>query len=257
MALRVELLRYCDERLRAAAFQDVAVNGLQVEGRAEVRKLAVAVSTSRHTLSQAVEWGADALLAHHGLLWGGRLGPLTGIVAERLRLLFRHDLNLIAYHLPLDAHPEIGNNVLLARALGFQPLIDADRFSFVGREPLGVVGVARALHTIGWLVDALIRTLDRVPVIVGNDDLARPVYRAAILSGSGYAAVQEASDLRCEALITGDARESTMGEARELGVTVLAAGHEATERLGVQALAAELAQQFGLETRFIPDPNPI
>jgi dinuclear metal center YbgI/SA1388 family protein len=257
MVRRDALIGYCDERLRATAFQDAGVNGLQVEGRAEIRRLAVAVSTSRVTLSHAVEWDADALLVHHGILWGGRLGPLTGILAARLRLLFQHDLNLIAYHLPLDAHPEVGNNVLLARALGLDPSIDADRFGFVGNEPLGIVGGAAPARTVAEIAAALRQVTDREPVLVGETVPSNPVRRAGILSGSGSSAVQEVVELGCQLLVTGDVREPTMAEAREHGIAVLAGGHEATERLGVQALARELADRFDVETRFIADPNPV
>src|SRR5690606_20174835 len=113
VASRADLIAYCRERLEPERYRDVAANGLQVEGAAEVERLAVAVSTSAHTIGQAAEWGAQAMLVHHGLLWGGGLQPLTGILGGRLRELFTHDINLIAYHLPLDGHPEIGNNALL------------------------------------------------------------------------------------------------------------------------------------------------
>jgi dinuclear metal center YbgI/SA1388 family protein len=254
---REELVAWCDERLRAAAFQDVAVNGLQIEGRATIERMAVAVSTSRRTISEAAAWGADALLVHHGLFWGGKAGPIRGYPAERLRLIFRHDLNLIAYHLPLDGHADIGNNVLLARELGLTVDPDAPRLAFVGREPLGVVGEAPTGLSLGNLVSRTGNATNREPIVVGADDMNFRISRVAVLTGSGYGAVQEAADLGCQALVTGDIRESTMAEAREVGLAVIAAGHEATERLGVQALAAALANVFGIEYRFIADPNPV
>jgi dinuclear metal center YbgI/SA1388 family protein len=251
---RAELIAWCDERLRSAAFQDVAVNGLQVEGREQIARLAVAVSTSQHTLAAAIEWGADALLVHHGMLWGGKAGALTGLLAARLRLIFRHDLNLIAYHLPLDGHEEIGNCALLARAAGYE---SSGRFALVAGEPLGVVGAAPPGETLGTLLARMREITEREPVCVGVTDPARVVNRAGFLTGSGYSAVAEAAALGLDALVTGDVRESTMAEAREFGLAVVSAGHEATERLGVQALAAELREQFGLESRFFADPNPI
>lgn len=254
MAHRDEIIGYCDERLRSAAFQDVAVNGLQVSGRLQINRLAVAVSASRQTLTEAANWRADALLVHHGLLWGGKLGPITGLFADRLRLLFENELSLIAYHLPLDGHPEIGNCARLCIASGFLP---AGRFAPAGAEPLGIIGEWPRGYSLDDLVGTLADLTEREPVVVGIDHGDRQIERAGFLTGSGYSAVQEAAGAGCQALVTGDIRESTMAEARELGLSVVAAGHEATERLGVQALAAELAGRFGIETHFIADPNPV
>lgn len=253
--VRVEVLtRWSDERLRSSAFSDVAVNGLQVTGRRDVGRLAVAVSTSQQTLAAAVDWGADALLVHHGLLWGSRSGPISGLFAERLRLLLANDISLIAYHLPLDGHPEIGNCALLARAAGYE---QAGRFAPVGGEPLGVVGVRDEPQSVGDLLGTMARVTEREPLAVGAVDNPPELARVGFLTGSGYSALDDALAAGCAALVTGDIRESTMAEARELGIVVVAAGHEATERLGVRALAAELAGEFGVETRFIADPNPV
>jgi dinuclear metal center YbgI/SA1388 family protein len=254
MVSRDELIAWCDERLQVSAFRDVAVNGLQVEGRSEISRIAVAVSTSAHTLSAAIAQGADALLVHHGLLWGSRSGAIRGIFADRLRLLFQHDINLIAYHLPLDGHAEIGNCALLARAAEYSP---DGRFAAVGGEPLGVTGVAPPGETLRALTRRLATLTDREPSCVGAAEPQRVIRRAGFLTGSGYAAVEEAAAGGLDVLVTGDVRESTMAEARELGLAVISAGHEATERLGVQALAAELGQRFGIEFRYVHDPNPI
>lgn len=254
MARIDELIRWSDDRLRASAFSDVAVNGLQVAGRREIARLAVAVSASRHTLTEAVAWGADALLVHHGLLWGSRSGPIAGVFAERLRLLLANRVNLIAYHLPLDGHPELGNCARLARAAGYDA---AGRFALVGGEPLGVVGTRDTPQSVGELLDTMARVTDREPLAVGAVESPPELSRVGFLTGSGYSALDDAVAAGCAALVTGDIRESTMAEARELGIVVVAAGHEATERLGVQALAAELAGEFGVETRFIADPNPV
>jgi dinuclear metal center YbgI/SA1388 family protein len=254
MVQRHDLIAWADERLRSDAFQDVAVNGLQVEGAPDIAKLAVAVSTSRYTIEQAAAWGADALLVHHGLLWGGRMSSITGVFADRLRLLFQHDLNLIAYHLPLDSHAEIGNCALLASAAGYDPV---GRFSEVGREPLGVVGERMPGLSLVDLLDEMTLVTERDPVAVGRLDDNQMFERVGFITGSGYSGLSDALAAGCQALVTGDIREPTMAEARELGLVVIAAGHEATERLGVQALALELAEQFGLETRYFADPNPI
>ncbi|HLT21363.1 MAG TPA: Nif3-like dinuclear metal center hexameric protein [Thermomicrobiales bacterium] len=252
MASRADLIAYCRERLEPERYRDVAANGLQVEGAAEVERLAVAVSTSAHTIGQAAEWGAQAMLVHHGLLWGGGLQPLTGILGGRLRELFTHDINLIAYHLPLDGHPEIGNNALLARDLG---LSVEGQFGEVAGVPLGVIAAPAEEQPFDEFLGAVARLVERAPLVVG--EIGGSVRRVGILSGSGYSALAEAAELGCDALLTGDIREPTMAEARELGIAVIAAGHEATERLGVQALAAELAREFDIETRFFHDPNPV
>jgi dinuclear metal center YbgI/SA1388 family protein len=254
MAIRDEIIAYCDVRLRATAFHDTAINGLQVAGYREIDKLAVAVSASRYTIEEAAAWGADALLVHHGLLWGDRLRPLTGILGGRLRALFRDNINLIAYHLPLDAHPEIGNCALLAAACGYEMV---DHFAMIGGEPIGVVGEQQPGSTLEQLVATLTDITGRTPLVVGVPEEDSRLTRIGFVTGSGYSALEEAVAAGCGALITGDVRESTMAEARELGILVIAAGHEATERAGVQALADELAERYELDTRFIADPNPV
>lgn len=248
------VVRWSDELLRSTAYQDVAVNGLQVAGRPEVSRLAVAVSTSQRTLDEAITWGADALLVHHGLLWGSRSGPINGLFAERLRMLLANNVNLIAYHLPLDGHPEIGNCALLAKAAGYASV---GRFAVVGNEPLGVVGTRATPHSLGELLSVMADLTGREPLAVGAVEDASPLERVGFLTGSGYSALDEALAAGCDALVTGDIREPTMAEAREMGIVVVAAGHEATERLGVQVLAAGIGARFGVETRFIADPNPV
>lgn len=252
MVQRAELIAWCDERLNAAAIQDVAINGLQIEGRSEIRRLACAVSTSLMTVEAAAKWQADALLVHHGLFWGGKAGPIIGGHAARLRRLFAADLNLIGYHLPLDAHPEIGNNTLLTEALG---LSVAGRFPVASRDPFGAVGELDESMDMAELLRRIADVTQREPTVVGV--MTEMICRVAVVTGSGYGFVQAAADADCQVLVTGDVRESTMAEAREAGVAVVAAGHEATERLGVQALAGELASLFDLDMTFIEDPNPI
>lgn len=254
MVNRTDLIAWCDDRLAAHSYQDIAVNGVQVEGTDEITRIAIAVSTSRHTINEAIRAGAQALLVHHGLLWGARSGAIDGLFADRLRALLRHDINLVAYHLPLDGHAEIGNCALLAREAGY---VAVDRFATVGKEPLGVMGDAPSGETVSDLTQRLERLTGRVPVCVGITDPQRRIERAGFLTGSGASAVVEAAARGLDALVTGDVREPTMAEARELGLTVIGAGHEATERLGVQALGQELRERFGLETTFIADPNPI
>ena len=255
MADRDEIVAFCNELLRANDYQDLSVNGLQVEGSQTVARLAVAVSTSVLILEQAIDWGADALLVHHGLLYGSRMQPVTGLFAGRLRLLFKHDVNLIGYHLPLDGHETIGNCALLAESVGFAGV---DRFARIGGQPLGVVGGPTSQTTFAELVARIEQVTERTPAVLGNRLRAESnVSRVGFLTGSGYSALEDAIEAGCQVLVTGDVREPTMAEARELGITVVAAGHEATERLGVQALASRLKTAFGIETRYFHDPNPI
>ena len=250
---RDEIVAFCDDLLRSADYQDFAVNGLQVEGREQVSRIATAVSTSERTLREAIDWGADALLVHHGLLFGSKMLPLTGLFARRLRLLFQNDINLIGYHLPLDGHEEIGNCALLSEAAGFRQV---DRFAWAGGQPLGVVGAPQNPVTVSDLLDRLRQVTEREPELL-PDGRDRNVERAGFITGSGYSALEDAIRADCQVLVTGDVREPTMAEARELGIAVIAAGHEATERLGVQALAGRLREHFDVQTRYFHDPNPI
>lgn len=253
MADRSEIIAFCDELLGSAAFQDVAVNGLQVEGRERVDRIAVAVSTSEWTIRKAIGWNADALLVHHGMLWGSRSSAITGLFARRLRMLFRNDINLIGYHLPLDAHESIGNCALLASNLGYTMV---DRFAVIGGTPLGVVGETSETLPVSELASRIASLLGREPTVLGADGVTK-LKRVGFLTGSGYSAINDALEAGCDALVTGDVREPTMAEARELGLTVIAAGHEATERFGVQALAEEISGRFDIKCRFFDDPNPI
>ena len=252
MVSRSEFVDFCASTLDAARFRDVALNGLQVEGAAEIGRIATAVSVSEYVVRQAVDWNADALLVHHGLFWGERSGPIAGPLRTRLRLLLINDVNLVGFHLPLDAHPEIGNNALLVRELGLK--IDRP-FSEVAGQPIGFIGTAAAELQLTEIVARVQEITNRTPtVLAGGPDATD---RVAVVSGSGYSALEEAAQLGCGALVTGDVREPTMAMARELGITVIAGGHEATERLGIQALADLVTRKFGIETRFFADPNPV
>lgn len=250
-ATRAEIIAWCDETLGAGRVRDAAVNGLQVAGAEEVHRIATAVSASARTIGDAVDWGADTLLVHHGLLWGDRLRPITGLLAARLRPLLVHNFNLVAYHLPLDAHQELGNNAQLAQRLGLRVVRGFDELDGV---PIGLIAAPPVPRTPSQLAGELAELVGRVPLVLGDD---RPTTTIAVLSGSGYSALAEAAALGAGALITGDVRESTMAEARELGIAVVAAGHEATERWGIQALGRRLAERFDIETVFLHDPNPV
>ena len=238
-----------DALLQPDKFRDYGPNGLQVEGDRDVQLLVSGVTASRALIEAAIDAQADAIVVHHGLFWRGQDGRVTGWMRERLRLLLTHGIHLFAYHLPLDAHPELGNNAQLARVLGLQ----ADgRF---GEQDLGFVGAG----TQTWsgaqaLADHVAATLGRSVICVG--DSYRPVSRVAWCTGGAQGYFEAAIAQGVDAFITGEISEPQAHLARETGVAFLACGHHATERYGAPALAAHVAQALGLRHRFIEIDNP-
>lgn len=249
-----DLVRYLDELLDAPAIKDYCPNGLQVEGAPVVSRAVFAVTASLAVVEQAAAEGAQALIVHHGWFWRGEDPRVIGPRQRRLARLLGSDINLIGYHLPLDGHEEVGNCTLLTRAAGCMPV---ERVGWAGGQPLGVVGAPAAPMTLADLADQLRQVTERDPVVLAPNGQNEPVERAAFITGSGYSALEDAIRAGCQVLVTGDVREPTMAEARELGIAVIAAGHEATERLGVQALAGSIRDAFSIETRYFHDPNPI
>jgi dinuclear metal center YbgI/SA1388 family protein len=248
MVQRRELEVYLATLLAVDTFRDYGPNGLQVEGRAEVRMLVSGVTASLALIDAAIERGADAILVHHGLFWRGQDGRLTGWLRERVARLITHGINLFAYHLPLDAHPQWGNNVQLGRVLGLQA--DA-RF---GEQQLGFIGPAGALADADRLAAAATQGLGRAPVLVPGD--GRPLSRIAWCTGGAQGYFEAAIAAGADAYLTGEISEPQAHIARETGVAFLACGHHATERYGAPALAAHVAERFGLAHHFIDIPNP-
>ena len=251
MVHRSTLADYLAELLDVAAIGDYCPNGLQVEGRAEIRRLISGVTASQRFLAAAIEAGADAVLVHHGYFWKGEPAPLTGMKAARVRMLFAHELNLFAYHLPLDVHPQLGNNAWLGRLLGVaaQPPVAAG-----GTPGLLWHGELPAEETAEALAGRLGDALGRAPLVVGNGPAE--IRRIAWCSGGAQGLVTQAAELGVDAYLSGEISEPTAHVAREAGLHYFAAGHHATERGGVQALGAHLAERFGIEHRFIDDDNP-
>ncbi len=247
-----EMIGFCSSTLNSHLFRDVALNGLQVEGKAIVNRLASAVSVSEKVIRAAADWNADMLLVHHGLIWGERSGPIAGPIRTRLRLLLGADINLVGYHLPLDAHPILGNNALLIKELGLEM---QQPFAKVADQNIGYIASSTPSIPLRELARRFEILTKRSPTILpGGPDL---IDQVAVVSGSGYSTLDEAAGLGCQALVTGDVREPTMALAREFGITVIAGGHEATERLGIQSLADLVSRTFKIETQFFEDPNPI
>lgn len=248
-----ELVAALDDLLGASAFPDGQHNGLQVEGRPEVARVATAVSVSRATIDAALDWGADCLLTHHGLLWSNQPLHVQGVRRDRLRALLQADLNLVAYHLPLDAHPTLGNNAALADAAGCTEVEPA----FAYRGPtVGVVGRLPEPRPFGaWVRELEAALRDGCPVGTGPFQVwpfgPDEVERVGFVSGAAPHQVQDAIDLGLDAFVTGEATEGVYHLAREAGIHFVAGGHYLTERGGVQRLGAWVARRFGVETQFL------
>ena len=243
-----DLIRALDELLDPAAFDDYGPNGLQVPGPSEVRRVVTGVSAQRPLAERAVELGAELVLVHHGLFWKFLPVGLTPVLAERLRPLFKHDVGLAAYHLPLDAHPEVGNNALLAEGLG---CAEHEAFATIGRAgTFAGDGIAAA----GLF--ARVEELTRRPPLVFDTGPER-VRRIAIVSGAGASRLPLAVAEGFDAFLTGEPSEHVMADAREAGIHFIAAGHYATETFGVRRLGDWLAARFGVEHHWIDIPNPV
>lgn len=253
MASRDEIVAHCDALLDASSFEDWGPNGLQVPGQPDVSKLASGVSANLELLSRAAEAGAQLVLAHHGLFWDSHPLALSEQMAERLRVVLGHRISVAAYHLPLDAHREIGNNALLCRGLELQP--QEGPFGVTKGRPIGIVGLAPAGMPVTELTGRIERLLRREPLVF--DAGPERIRRVGIVSGAGSDSLAEAVSLGLDAFITGEPTERAMGEAREGGIHYLAAGHYATETLGVRRLGEMLAERFALEHEFIDVPNPV
>lgn len=244
----VQLIGALDALLEPASFKDYGPNGLQVEGVRTVRRMVSGVTASLALINAAIEWQADAILVHHGLFWRGQEGRVVGWMKQRLSRLLAHDVNLLAYHLPLDAHPELGNNAQLARRLGVVLL--PTRF---GEQSLGFLGEVCAQPLEDWSTHVE-RLLGRAPVVVG--DLGREVRRVAICSGGAQSYFEAAIAAGVDVFLTGEISEPQAHVARESGVAFMACGHHVTERYGAQAVGEHVASLLGIEHQFIDIPNP-
>jgi dinuclear metal center YbgI/SA1388 family protein len=247
MARRAEIESYLATLLAVDSFKDYGPNGLQVEGRAEVRRLVSGVTASRALIDAAAQQGADAILVHHGLFWRGQDGRLVGWLGERVRLLMSAGINLFAFHLPLDAHTQWGNNAQFGARLGV--VADA-RF---GEQDLGFAGASPA-PTLDSLAARVASALSRAPLVLPGD--GRSLARIGWCTGGAQGFFEAAIAAGCDAFITGEVSEPQAHLARETGVAFIACGHHASERYGAPALAAHVAERFGLEHRFIEIDNP-
>jgi dinuclear metal center YbgI/SA1388 family protein len=249
-----DLNNYLNQLLQPERFSDYCPNGLQVEGRPEVRHIVTGVTASYNLLEAAFKANADAILVHHGYFWRGESLPIIGIKKRRIQFLLQHDISLLAYHLPLDAHLEFGNNVMLAKKLGLT------LNNWVGQksknEP-NLIALAELSQpqTLKDFVATLNQALNRVALVIGN--LEQPIQKIALCTGAAQGYIDQAVEAGADVYISGEISEPTVHIAREAGISYISAGHHATERYGVQALGEHLAEKFGLTHTFIDCDNPV
>lgn len=253
MADRDEMLRYMDELLEVGNFRDYGPNGLQVQGKEEIRKVAFGVSANLECFEKAVAAGADMILVHHGLFWDRGKKTLTDYMYRRVKTLLDADVNLVAYHLPLDAHPEVGNNAQIGAALGLEAL-----------EPWDGPGSSKAIGMKGRFAGPLEKGIffERVRGIFGEpctilDHGPDKVLKGAVISGGGAYGLDAAIDAGFHFFISGEAKEPALGLCKEMGIHFIAGGHYRSETFGVKALAKKLQAHFGVETEFVDVPNPL
>lgn len=257
------LTEFCDEYLSAPAFKDYAPNGLQVDGGRPIQRIVTGVTACEALIDAAIADNADAILVHHGYFWKGEPAPITGMKGQRIRKLMQHGISLIGYHLPLDAHPRIGNNAKLAELLDM---------SIIGAlyptesHPVGNIATCTP-QSAQSLITQITDALGRLPLHIsahyqvsdtnqsdGQND--RLIERVGICTGGAQDMIEQAALMGCDAFISGEISECTTHIARELGIDYFACGHHATERGGIQALGELIAEQFGLPVTFIDIDNP-
>jgi dinuclear metal center YbgI/SA1388 family protein len=245
------LLGACNDLLQPARFKDYGPNGLQVEGAGIIRHMVSGVTACRALIEAAIDAKADAIFVHHGLFWRGQDGTVTGWMKQRLQLLLAHNINLLAYHLPLDAHPELGNNAQLGKHLGLQAQ------GLFGEQDLGMWGTrvdGEVFANVQELSSAVSLALGRAPVVVQASD--KEIRKVAWCTGGAQSYFEAAIAAGVDAFITGEISEPQAHLARETGVAFLACGHHATERYGAPAAAAHVAAQLGITHQFIEIDNP-
>ncbi|WNN45628.1 MULTISPECIES: type 2 GTP cyclohydrolase I [Winslowiella] len=242
-----ELEQIVNQQLNTAAFSDYAPNGLQVEGRCEVKKIITGVTACQALLDEAVRLQADAVLVHHGYFWKNEAPVIKGMKRNRLKALLANDINLYGWHLPLDAHPQLGNNAQLAKLLQIEVRGEI--------MPLVPWGELKETLTGEQLAQRITEVLGRTPLHCG-DNAPQHIRRIAWCSGGGQGFIDDAAEFGVDAFITGEVSEKTIHSARENGLHFFAAGHHATERAGIKALGEWLAESYGLDVTFIDIDNP-
>ncbi len=246
------LINYCDQLLEADRFQDYCPNGLQIEGPDEVSRVVSGVTASQALIDAAREQQADLLLVHHGYFWKGEGPTITGIKRRRVQALLEAGIGLLAYHLPLDAHPELGNNAQLAGRLG---LTEAGRFGDGHGPDLACFGKLEEPMSARELAAHILAVLGREPLVVGDGPVV--IESVGWCTGAAQGYLEAAAERGLDAFISGEISEPSVHIAREYGIHYFAAGHHATERYGVQALGEHLAARYGIQHTFIDIDNPV
>ena len=252
MTRRDELIAFLDDLLDSPARADYGPNGLQVPGAEEVDLLVTGVSAHRELFERAAAAGAQLVLCHHGIFWGDTAGPVTEQLKARLKLLFDNDMSLAAYHLPLDAHPEVGNNALICQGLGLER---EAAFGQAKGAPIGWIGAAPEPLSLAELVERSTALFGSAPLVF--DSGPAEIRRVGVVSGGGSSALAEAVALGLDAFLTGEPTEYVMADAREGGIHFLAGGHYASETFGVRRLGELLVERFGVGHTFVEIRNPI
>ena len=248
---RVDLARYLDNFLSVNQIKDYCPNGLQVEGKAQIERVVTGVTASEALIDAAIEREADAILVHHGYFWKGEASPITGLKRNRLKKLLEKDINLFAYHLPVDVHPEFGNNAQLAKLLGIENVEPVDSVSPLGVLMRGTLSEAMSADDLAEMLEV---KLERMPLT--NAVRQSSIETIAWCTGGGQGYIDIAAALGIHAFLTGEVSEQTIHSSREYGIDFFAAGHHATERYGIQSLGNHLANEFQLNVEFVDIPNP-
>ena len=252
MAQLQDIIQWCDQTLKSKEFKDYAPNGLQIEGKTEVKKILAAVTASQDAIEAAIAQGADLLLVHHGYFWKGEAYPITGMRGKRIKTLIQHDISLVGYHLPLDSHPELGNNAAIADLLELENIEALDPSE---RHPIGNIGYLKhpmspedfkALLSARLKFDAIHLPADKTYI-----------QKVGFCTGGAQDFIHKAASQGCDAYISGEVSERTFYEAKELDIHYYACGHHATERYGVQLLAKAICEQFDIEYSYFELNNPI
>lgn len=252
-AKRDEITAYANDLLKIDHFRDYGPNGMQVIGKVEVNKVALGVSANLELFRMAADRNADMIIVHHGLLWDRSPREITALMKSRLKILFDHDITLLAYHLPLDAHPVIGNNVQWISKLGFE--VEATEFGFYNGSYIGAIGVPSGCVFLRDLIAQISDLSGGKPLVY--DQGPETVRKLAVITGGAQSSFTDAVASGCDTYLTGEVGEPTAGLAAELGANFIAAGHYNSEKFGIQALGAMLEKEFGVESFFCDVPNPI
>ena len=250
--LRAELIDYLDTLLNAKQIKDYCPNGLQVEGKQEIQKIVTGVTASEALIDAAIEQGADAILVHHGYFWKGEAYPIVGMKKNRIGKLIQNEISLIAYHLPIDVHSELGNNAQIGKLLALSNVRPALEFAPEGIIMLGEYDEPKSIDDVANDIDV---ALNREPLV--SDARQQKVKSLAWCTGGGQSYIDQVAELGVDLFITGEASEQTIHSSRELGIDFIAAGHHATERYGVKMVGEHLAEKFGLNVQFVDIHNPV